>query len=441
MKTLYVHIGTPKTATTSIQMFCVDNEAVLNGKGYSYPILNFKFPKVEKRRNGHFLVGGLKKKDGSWDLERDEKMYQKGRDMVHEAFEKTENVILSDENLWNSSGTKKFVFWNRLVEDSKEYGYQIKVIVYLRRQDELANSWLAQQVIEGWGNFRAVKWDKFWRSPKFLILDYASHIEKIANVVGKEIIIVRIFERDKFKGNDHSIYSDFLDAVGLEYTDEFRIVNQETNASITGNSQEIRRIMNTILPREGKERSAVRHYAEDVEALKSKGNNYIMLSEADSNQFMKAYDEGNKDIAKTYLNSTEPLFRKGVKPGNVWKRENPFMIEDVIRFFGLIYMDQAKEIWELQDKIKRMEESKEEAIRMSENVGYEQLLEKFTDLQKQMDALKQEQKIVRKESVQTENMVNGVMNEAWSLFQSMNDFLNHPLGHSVKKKIKTIRTK
>lgn len=433
MKTLYVHIGTPKTATTSIQMFCVDNEAVLKGKGYSYPILNFKFPKVEKRRNGHFLVGGLKKKDGSWDLERDEKMYQRGMDMVHEAFEKTENVILSDENLWNASGTKKFVFWNRLVEDSKEYGYQIKVIVYLRRQDELANSWLAQQVKEGWGNFRAVKWDNFWRSPKFLILDYASHIKKIANVVGAGNIIVRIFERDKFKGNDHSIYSDFLDAVGLEYTDEFRIVNQETNASITGNSQEIRRIMNTILPREGKERSAVRHYAEDVEALKSKGNNYIMLSEADSNQFMKAYDAGNKEIAKTYLNSTEPLFHKGVKTGKVWKRENPFMIEDVIRFFGLIYMDQANQIKELQDKIKRMEESKEEAIQMSENVGYEQLLEKFVDLQKQMDALKKEQQAVRKESVQTESMVKSVIEEAKSLFNKMNYFLNHPVYHSIKK--------
>ena len=30
MRTLYVHIGTPKTATTSIQMFCVENQKVLN---------------------------------------------------------------------------------------------------------------------------------------------------------------------------------------------------------------------------------------------------------------------------------------------------------------------------------------------------------------------------------------------------------------------------
>ena len=33
-KTLYLHIGTPKTATTAIQMFCEVNQSVLNEKGY-----------------------------------------------------------------------------------------------------------------------------------------------------------------------------------------------------------------------------------------------------------------------------------------------------------------------------------------------------------------------------------------------------------------------
>ena len=41
MRTLYVHIGTPKTATTSIQMFCVENQKVLNKQSYSYPLLDF----------------------------------------------------------------------------------------------------------------------------------------------------------------------------------------------------------------------------------------------------------------------------------------------------------------------------------------------------------------------------------------------------------------
>ena len=49
-------MGTPKTATTSIQMFFVENQERFREKGYSYPLLDFVYPHVAHRRNGHFLV-------------------------------------------------------------------------------------------------------------------------------------------------------------------------------------------------------------------------------------------------------------------------------------------------------------------------------------------------------------------------------------------------
>ena len=55
MRTLYVHIGTPKTATTSIQMFCVENQKVLNKQSYSYPLLDFVYPHVAHRRKAGFI--------------------------------------------------------------------------------------------------------------------------------------------------------------------------------------------------------------------------------------------------------------------------------------------------------------------------------------------------------------------------------------------------
>ena len=64
-------------------------------------------------------------------------------------------------------------------------------------------------------------------------------LEKIAEVTGRENIIVRIFDRKKFKGKDHTIFSDFLEAIGVDYTDDFKITEEEANRSLTGNSQEI----------------------------------------------------------------------------------------------------------------------------------------------------------------------------------------------------------
>ena len=56
MKTLYLHIGTPKTATSSIQKFLDENKETLEKHGYCFPESVYRYRKVNIRRNGHFLV-------------------------------------------------------------------------------------------------------------------------------------------------------------------------------------------------------------------------------------------------------------------------------------------------------------------------------------------------------------------------------------------------
>ena len=53
MRTLYVHIGTPKTATTSIQMFCVENQKVLNKQSYKLSSFGFVYPMLLTAEIGH----------------------------------------------------------------------------------------------------------------------------------------------------------------------------------------------------------------------------------------------------------------------------------------------------------------------------------------------------------------------------------------------------
>ena len=55
-KILYVHVGTTKTGTTAIQSFMIDNQEVLNQKGYYYPLFPYRCKDVSERRNARFML-------------------------------------------------------------------------------------------------------------------------------------------------------------------------------------------------------------------------------------------------------------------------------------------------------------------------------------------------------------------------------------------------
>ena len=406
MSTLYLHIGTPKTATTSIQKFCMENQEVLNKKGFSYPILDFKYPKVEIRRNGHFLVGKLLDSNGQEDHEGEITLWNKGLSMLHNDLEKFGNVILSDENIWHSSVGSKFDFWEKLQSDAENNNYKIKVIVYLRRQDDFANSWLSQQIKEGWNTYAGVKWDAFIHRPKGVALDYYGLLEKIAEIIGKENIIVRIFERKRFLGNGGTIYSDFLDTVGLDYTDEFQVVTEETNPSLTANSQEIRRVINTILSDTDSTRSFLRKISEECERLKSPDNVFEMLTEDEADSFMKKYAGGNAAIAREYLGlESDELFSPKSREAARWTPQNDFMHEDIIRFFGMIAVIQKEEIDDLKDQLQREKKNRERSANVflknykgGELVDSEEIKKGIANVGEQVLEYKKEMKAVSAES-------------------------------------------
>ena len=68
MKTLYIHVGTPKTGTTAIQSFLLDNQEVLAKKGYCYSLMPFAYPgKASRRRNAHFALEKVRNEQGELD--------------------------------------------------------------------------------------------------------------------------------------------------------------------------------------------------------------------------------------------------------------------------------------------------------------------------------------------------------------------------------------
>ena len=55
MSTVYIHVGTPKTGTSAIQVFFTKNRKLLKEKGVCYPNLGFDFPGINSNRNAHCL--------------------------------------------------------------------------------------------------------------------------------------------------------------------------------------------------------------------------------------------------------------------------------------------------------------------------------------------------------------------------------------------------
>lgn len=331
MKTLYLHIGSPKTATTSIQHFCHDNQEVLNKKGYCYPDFGYRFPRIGVLRNGHFIMNSVQKEKNN-DIEAAKQIFEEGFQAIYELFEKYDNVILSDEGLWNYGYHKKSQVWKKLKKELDKNIFCIKVIVYLRRQDAYLFSWWNQQIKEGFRANATISWAAIAANPSYIQLDYYKMLEHISSFVGKDNVCVRVFDKNEFYGG--TIYKDFMQCIGLEFSDEYTITSEMTNLSLTKNNNEIKRILNGVPELDMETNNRYRTLLTDLSETGIENENWSMFSAEEYIAFMKNYEEGNQKIATEYLNVDKPLFNMEFKGAEKWTVCNDYMLEDIIRFFG-----------------------------------------------------------------------------------------------------------
>ncbi len=335
-KTLYLHIGTPKTGTTSIQMFCMNNREVLQKKGFEYPLYGFDFARAKEHRNGHFLVSTIMKSALEHDLEAEKREQIRGLKMVEASFEDYDKVLLSEEKIWNHTGLVDFSVWNTIKEFVDAHGYDLKVIVYLRRQDELTVSWKNQQIQDGWNYYGCFSWEHYMKRGRYYIaLDYYDHLQKIAEVIGKDAIQVRIFERKNFPGG--LIQGDFLDALGLTLTDEYDMGESSQNPTMPLNMAEIKRLINKLGPRNiGIENVRVRNFFKGVTntCLRSSDYKSDWFSPEERREFLAKWQESNEKLGREYLGTEGSPFHTDIKDLPKWDPHNPHMYEDIIYFFG-----------------------------------------------------------------------------------------------------------
>lgn len=356
MGTLYLHIGTPKTGTSAIQKFLYKNGEILKEQGYCYPDFGYRYPKIRKQRNAHFMVYREKCKAQPEEKKKEirqaeDKQFYEGLDKIKEWMGKYPNVILSDENIWNGYRKRKS-FWQLLTKALEERGIALKVIVYLRRQDLLVESYWLQRVK---GTSWKMDFQEYIASGKYkeFALNYYKRLESIARFVGKENILVRVYERQQWEGEDHTLLQDFFHCVGLEMNDRFMAPDMVVNTRLSGSCLEVKRILNQNAYLQGERSWIIRDLKAVQDEMGHSTCKYFTYGEQTA--FLRKYEKCNAAVAREYLNREDGiLFRDEIleRDDTVQEKYSP---EELVLICGRILEIQNKEMeGRLEDMEKRL---------------------------------------------------------------------------------------
>lgn len=354
MKTLYLHIGTPKTGTSSIQEFMCQNREVLKKHGYCYPELLRRDPGTSMNRNGHFLVHVVYSEDGTRDKALEEEIKQEGLEQVAECFKQVDNVVLSDEGIWRRlPGHAYAKVLPDLKEEADRRGYQVKIIVYLRRQDEyLISNW--NQMVKHRMRSTLTADERIWHvvNKEPGVVKYATQLDSMAKIFGKENLIVRRFDSGDWVNGD--IIEDFMNCIGLSVTEEYQPLEKNANTGLQGNTTEMKRIINKDTTFTGEEVSYLGSILRSLSYEAGKRYPSSALSQEEIRKLLEIFKEENDRAAEEYMQDGKPMFSDEIKDLPKWQADNPYMQEDMIRFFSAVAIDLRRENRELRDEIKEL---------------------------------------------------------------------------------------
>ena len=332
MKTLYLHIGQPKTGTTALQNFLAANSAELEAQGLSFPLMPFTWRFALPERNALFLSAQKTDETGVPLDEEDRAMRRRCLDIVLSSFEKTDAVLLSDEALWRHAAKDDLAFLRALLSHAQDNAYAIKVIVWLRRPDELAMSWHSQNAKSPYPN-RALPW-KNWLRRFEGRLDLLTPLERVSSLVGRDNVIVRVFdERLRGKG-PHAIHDEFLGCLGLVRTDAMCFPESDDNtARLTPNfiacMDAVKRSPSFVPGRD----NVFSTTACELSAAPSDTPRMQMFSAEEARAFVQARADDHVRIARDYLHTTAPLFDDAYPDIRKWTPGNRWLKSDALRYF------------------------------------------------------------------------------------------------------------
>ena len=360
MSTVYLCIGTPKTGTTALQSFMRENEKLLNEQGYAFPQLNIGLKGIFRDRNAHFLVNHITQDNYNDEHKLKQKeLNEKAYSELEKCGKKFENIILSDEQIWYRCNYEE-KFWERLKEDFGKIDCKVKVVVYLRRQDMIVQSLWNQLIKMHRRKIHTFEESLEINDYDYFPLDYFKQLKNIEEHIGKDNLIVRVYEKKQLK--NQSLYEDYFDIMGVKLNEKFTYNQVAGNVGLTGNYIEIKRIINGVTDYRKMEDFLCRPiinasiYGNSIEPQKK----VSFFSYDEQIEFLNKYEKSNNQVAKYYLNKNTGLFEEEKKEFPKWKVDNEKMYRDVIISMTEVFCRQQQQIQDLQNKYNEISDIRKE---------------------------------------------------------------------------------
>lgn len=285
-RTLILHIGAHRTATSALQEYLHANFEPLQEKGFLYP---FRVRRHLKLMNKLF--------NGQQDPA------EVARTLTARADKRAHPiraVILSDEDICmrrDLSVLAKFREW-----------FDVKVVFTLRRQDSWLESWFFQNIKWQWNKklshctfdeFMGLREDFHW-------IHYDRYLQHLEALFGQDNIIVNVHERGQMTGGP---IETFCDSIGLTDREGFR-APAHINESYSPAISEFMRCLPLDEAHSGYRGILTAACAEIDKAMNGGGKKQSerLMPPKQRAAVMADYEAGNRAVARRYFGREELFF-------------------------------------------------------------------------------------------------------------------------------------
>ncbi|KJE35265.1 hypothetical protein UF64_11545 [Thalassospira sp. HJ] len=320
-KCLYIHLGAPKTGTTYIQKYFCDYQKEFANNGLLYPDATI-------RGYGHHDVALLL--NGAypdWSTRQPKTLDELAGKIGDEIASVNSDVLISSENFF------LFPQPTKLKELMDRHAWltqrKLKLIVYLRRQDDFMESWYNQMVkAQGFAGDMSDAIDTMRDQ-----CDYEKQLRNWLNVFSADELVVKTYE--DAKKHQSGILGDLVEEIRPELLSLIsNNKDQRENISLSRDLLEVQKILNR-LPVSIEEKRILHKDLMTLTRHNQEPNKYSVLSRQQADDLIQPHKEGNNWVAETFLG------RKNLFPERPKQEHIPYpglSKETAVQTMGMLIM-------------------------------------------------------------------------------------------------------